>query len=288
MSFIFDAQGSADYRAGGEVRVQLIQRLSRMLDAIHVDTQLRGKLFAMAMDPVRCADAGAQLFNNMGIEVLASEAHHYSTNAAQLEDKLVTLAKGSARLELVNDIARADMSSREGTPDEVEVYLAYQTGLAKRLSLPWQSEGMLYRPVSGVTDVMIDKAYDTVLSLENGDGLVNKMLDLDFWERFLRETYPSQFEENKQIYLNKSEQLDTLRSTQLEWGNSSELTKIQRMLLRNRLVDLMKGFPIQEDTVFSGTPISEDIYNRLLVDLGDEEKELSRRLTREAMTRANI
>jgi hypothetical protein len=259
-----------------------------MLDAIHADTKLREKLFAMAMDPVRCADAGAQLFNNMGIEVLSSEAYSYSSNPAQLEDKLVTLAKGSARLELVNDIARADMSSREGNPDEVEVYLAYQTGLAGRLGLPWQSESMLYRSVSGVTDAMIDGAYDTILSLERGDGLVNKMLELDFWERFLRETYPSQFEENKQVYLSKSEQLDTLRSTQLEWGNSTQLTKIQRMELRNRLIGLMNGFSIQEDTVFSGTPISEDIYNRLLVDLGDEEKELSRRLTREAMTRANI
>jgi len=147
---------------------------------------------------------------------------------------------------------------------------------------------MLHRPVAGVTDAMIDGAYDTVLSLEKDDGLVNKMLELDFWERFLRETYPSQFEENKQVYLGKSERLDTLRSTQLEWVNSTQLTTTQRTELRNRLIGLMNGFSIQQDIVFSGTPISEDIYNRLLIDLGDEEKELSRRLTREAMTRANI
>ncbi|MNL15262.1 hypothetical protein D3C87_1362410 [compost metagenome] len=60
------------------------------------------------------------------------------------------------------------------------------------------------------------------------------------------------------------------------------------MDLRNKLIELMNGFSIQEDVVFSGIPISEDTYNRLLIDLGDEEKELSRRLTREAMTRANI
>ncbi|MNC37301.1 hypothetical protein D3C75_858580 [compost metagenome] len=114
------------------------------------------------------------------------------------------------------------------------------------------------------------------------------MLELDFWERFLRETYPSQFEENKQVYLGKSERLDTLRSTQLEWVNSTQLTTTPRTELRNRLIGLMNGFSIQQDIVFSGTPISEDIYNLLLIDLGDEEKELSRRLTREAMTRANI
>ena len=124
--------------------------------------------------------------------------------------------------------------------------------------------------------------------MEKDDSLVNRMLELDFWERFLRETYPSQFEENQQVYLSKSERLDTLLNTQLEWCNSTQLTKIQRTGLRNRLIELMNGFSIQEDAVFSGTPISEDIYNRLLIDLGDEEKELSRRLTREAMTRANI
>lgn len=288
MSFISDARRSADYRAGGEVRVQLIQRLSRMLDAIHVDTQLREKLFAMAMDPVRCADAGAQLFNNMGIEVLASEAHNYSTNAAQLEDKLVTLAKGSARLELVNDIARADVSSREGNPDEVEVYLAYQTSLAKRLSLPWQSEGMLYRPVSGVTDSMIDEAYDTVLSFENGDGLVNKMLELDFWESFLRKTHPSQFEENKKLYLNKFERLETLRTTQREWANSAQLTEAQRTVLKNRLKELMNDLPVPETVVFADESMSEETYDRLLIDLGYDEKELSRRLTRAAMRKANL
>ncbi|WP_447794038.1 dermonecrotic toxin domain-containing protein [Pseudomonas farris] len=288
LSIVNGAEGFADYRAGGETRTQLLDRLWRMLDAVYIDTPLREKLFTMAKDPVRCADAGAQLFNNMGIEVLAFEAHSYSTDPALLENKLVMLAKGSARLELVNDIARADMSNREGNPDEVEVYLAYQTGLAERLDLPWQSESMLYRAVSGVTDDMIDNAYDTVLSMEKDDGLVNRIIELDFWERFLRETYPSQFEENKQLYLSKSERLDTLRSTQLEWVNSNHLTKIQRTGLRNKLIELMKGFSIQEDVVFSGIPISEDIYNRLLIDLGDEEKELSRRLTREAMSRINI
>ncbi|WP_095079993.1 dermonecrotic toxin domain-containing protein [Pseudomonas sp. Irchel s3h17] len=288
LSIVNGAEGFADYRAGGEARTQLLDRLWRMLDAVYIDTPLREKLFTMAKDPVRCADAGAQLFNNMGIEVLAFEAHAYDTDPALLENKLIVLAKGSARLELVNDIARADMSSREGNPDEVEVYLAYQTGLAGRLDLPWQSESMLYRPVSGVTDDMIENAYDTVLSMEKDDSLVNRMLELDFWERFLRETYPSQFEENQQVYLSKSERLDTLLNTQLEWCNSTQLTKIQRTGLRNRLIELMNGFSIQEDAVFSGTPISEDIYNRLLIDLGDEEKELSRRLTREAMTRANI
>ncbi|VVQ05265.1 hypothetical protein PS938_02907 [Pseudomonas fluorescens] len=275
---------SADFAAAGPTRRQLEQRIARMIDAVYIDTQLREQLYTMAIAPVDCADAGAQLFNNMGIRVLVSEAYSYSTDPAQLEQKLVTLAKGAARLELVNEVARADVASRGGNPDEVEVYLAYQTGLASRLNLPWQSKGMLYRPVSGVTDEMIDQAYDTVLALSEGDGLVNAMLEQEFWESYLRDTWPIQIESNKQLYLKKYEALETLRATQLEWVEST--SDIQRAELRNRLRTLMNDLPVPDTVVFADEPISDAQFDRMLTDLGDSEKELARRLTRAALRKA--
>lgn len=286
MAIMLDTRNSADYRAGGQAQTQLLQRVWRMLDAVHIDTRLREKLFIMAAAPVDCADAGAQLFNHMGIQVLASEAYSYSTDARQLERSLVTLAKGAARLDQVNEVARADVMSRGGNPDEVEVYLAYQTGLAQRLNLPWQSEGMLYRRVSGVTDAMIDQAYDTVLALEEGDGLVNKMLEQDFWEQYMRETWPVRIESNKRRYLHKYEQLETLRSTQREWPDSEQLNDTERTDLRNRLTELMNDLSVPQSVVFADEPISDATFDRLLADLGDEEKQLQRRLTREALTKA--
>ena len=255
-----------------------------MLDAVYVDMPLREKLFTMAVAPVDCADAGAQLFNHMGIDVLAYEAHAYSTDPAQLEQKLVTLAKGAARLEQVNEVARADVASRGGNPDEVEVYLAYQTGLAERLDLPWQSKGMLYRPVSGVTDTMIDQAYDTVQALGEGDGLVDRMLEQDFWQAHLNERHASEMQANKTRYQELSDQLDTLRDTQREWAESTSDT--QRAALRSRLRELMNDLPAPDTVVFADEPFSDAVFDRLLVDLGDAEKELSRRLTRQAMKRA--
>ncbi|QXH63016.1 dermonecrotic toxin domain-containing protein [Pseudomonas azerbaijanorientalis] len=288
LTVVHETKNSADYLVGGEPRRQLMQRVVRMLDAVYIDTALREKLYTMAIAPVDCADAGAQLFNNMGIQVLASEAYSYSTDSAELERKLVTLAQGAARLEHVNEIARADVASRGGNPDDVEVYLAYQTGLADRLQLPWQSKGMLYRPVSGVTDAMIDQAYDTVLALGEGDGLVNKMLEQAFWETWLGETYPIQIEANKREYLNKYELLETLRSTQREWVESTQLTDVERAALRNRLEDLANKLPVAETVVFADEPISEANFDRFLVDLWDAEKELSRRLTRAALSRAGL
>ncbi|WP_339545509.1 NEL-type E3 ubiquitin ligase domain-containing protein [Pseudomonas sp. RA_35y_Pfl2_P32] len=286
MDLLTQTRESADYRAGGDAQAQLMQRAWRMLDAVHTDNRLRQTLFTMASAPVDCADAGAQVFNHMGIQVLAAEAHLYSTDPAQLEQKLVTLAKGAARLEQVNDIARSDIDSRSGNPDDVEVYLAYQTGLAERLDLPWQSRGMLYRPVSGVTDAMIDQAFETVQALGEGDGLVNRMLEQGFWQTYLHETYPVQLENNTQLYQLKSEQLETLRTTQHEWVNSTQLTELQRAGLRARLNELMNDLPVPPTVVFTDEPMSTGAYERLQVDLGYEEKELSRRLTRTALRRA--
>ncbi|WP_053162225.1 NEL-type E3 ubiquitin ligase domain-containing protein [Pseudomonas sp. P1.8] len=286
MTVLLETKNSADYRAGGDARDQLLQRIWRMLDAVQIDTPLRQELFTMAIAPVDCADAGAQLFNNMGIKVLASEASSYSTDAAQREQKLVTLAKGAARLEHVNDIARADIAGRQGNPDDVEVYLAYQTGLAQRLGLPWQSERMLYRPVSGVTDAMIDQACDTVLALEEGDGLVNKMLEQDFWEQYLKEKFPIRIETNKRLYQSQYEQLETLRTTQLEWADSSELTQTQRAELNDRLKVLANDLAIAQTLVFTEDAMSETTFESLLVDLGYQEKNMLRSLTREALSRA--
>ncbi|WP_223534249.1 dermonecrotic toxin domain-containing protein [Pseudomonas sp. GL-B-16] len=284
MTVLLNTKDTADYRAGGRAQDQLLQRVWRMLDAVHVDTRLREKLFTMAIAPVDCADAGAQLFNHMGINVLASEAYSYSIDAAELEQKLVTVAKGAARLEQVNDIARADVASRGGNPDEVEIYLAYQTGLAQRLGLPWQSEGMLYRPVSGVTDSMIDQAYDTVLALGEVDGLVNRMLEQDFWGNYLIERYSVEVEANKHRYQSLFDQLETLRTTQREWLEST--SDIEKADLRNRLWELINVLPVPETVVFADEPISESDFDRFLIDLGDEEKQMARQLTREALRKA--
>lgn len=284
LNVLLDTRLSADYRAGGKARDQLVQRVWRMLDAVYVDTPLREKLFTMAIAPVDCADAGTQLFNHMGIHVLVYEAHAYSTDPVQLEQKLVTLAKGAARLAQVNDIARADVASRAGDPDQVEIYLAYQTGLAQRLDLPWQSKGMLYRPVSGVTDAMIDQAYDTALTLGEGDGLVDRMLEQDFWQDHLHERYTNTLQTNQRRYQRLSDQMDSLRETQREWVEST--SDPRRAELRSRLRELMTDLPVPDKAIFVDEPISDATFDLLLVDLGDAEKELSRSLTREALRRA--
>lgn len=199
---------SADYRAGGWVRQQLSRRVWELIDAMDMDTPLRENLFRTAENPENCEDASSEIFNRMGVQALVSQAYAYSTSAAEREARLVTLSKGAARLERVNDIARADSLARPSRAEEVEIYLAYQTGLAQRLDLPWQSDSMLFRAVAGVTQEAIDNAYDTVLDREVGDGLVNAMLEQPFWEQYLREAYPDRFETNDRLFNQRQDRLE--------------------------------------------------------------------------------
>ncbi|MGE8189936.1 NEL-type E3 ubiquitin ligase domain-containing protein [Pseudomonas sp. NPDC086278] len=285
---------SADYRAGGEARELLSARVWRMIEAMSLDTELRQALFEMASSPTTCADAGAQVFNHMGIKVLACEAYVFSASGEDLEARLATLAKGAARLDRVDDVAREEFRRRnekpdneqEANPDEVEVFLAFETGLAHRLNLPWQSRTMLFHERAAVKQAKLDTAYDTVMSMEQGDGLVNGMLEHPFWEKYLRDTYPNEFRRNARRYEARTDLLDELRDAQRAWVDSRGLQLAQRRALRQRLQDLCGQLGIPESSVFTDERMSDGVYNRLLNDIGYEEKHLSRMLTRAALQRA--
>ncbi|MDL5593315.1 NEL-type E3 ubiquitin ligase domain-containing protein [Bacillus subtilis] len=279
-----DLTRSADYEQGGEALDQLTDRVWRMIDAMDIDTRLREELFLMSTDPEGCEDAGAQLFNSMGIRVLESEARTFSSSPEELERRLVTLAKGAARLRQVNEIARADIAARQGEPDEVEVHLAYETGLARRLELPWQSEAMKFRRVAGVSDETIDAAYDRIIDDEAGDGLVAQMLDQPFWDRYLRETWTGELAANTRRFQEKADLLIDLQAAQERWVESADRSPP----LRQALAELARRLSIPDAVVFTPEKMSQQTFDRLLEDLGKQEKALNRRLTREAMTRAGI
>jgi hypothetical protein len=251
---------AADY-VEEDYRPQLMGRVWRMLDAVSEDERLREELFRMAINPDSCADAGAQLFNEMGVKVLVHEAYR-AGDAHQVETKLLALAKGKSRLDQVNEIARATIQGRlqagetfitldedgefSGSIDEVEVYLAFQTGLAERLGLPWQSQGMLFRGVSGVDDAAMDLAYQSVLELETSDGLVDQIIGQRFWRTYLKGRHPHAFERNASVYQQKAETLldqqaaGSLSQADCERG-MNELAHERKALLRQLTLDAMAG-----------------------------------------------
>ncbi|VVN76930.1 hypothetical protein PS718_00803 [Pseudomonas fluorescens] len=284
-----------DYQSDASRR-RLTQRVWEMIDAVSLDSELRTQLFEQAREPDSCQDGGAQLFNSMGLKVQVSKAYAESTSARTLDDNLVKLARSAARLERVGDIAREEISRQQQQyeisptthtpPDDVEVHMAFENGLADRLGLPWQSEGMVYDQRSGVDQSKIDTAYNTVIDREQGDGLVNGMIDLfvdDFWERHLRKTHPTQYETNDSEFEIKLGQLEDLRETQARWAAETEPANLSS--LGRKLEGLAVALKADQAEVFSGDPMSDARYNRMLTDLAYARKELSRRLTREALTR---
>jgi hypothetical protein len=229
---------SADYRTGGPTREQLTRRVWDLIDAMELDSQLREQLFDQAAEPTSCADASAEVFNIMGLQVLVTQAYDYSTSVAEIERKLLTLAKGAARLERVNEIARKDSLSRASRAEEVEIYQAYQTALAPRLDLPWQSDHMLYRGIADVSDKAIDEAYITVITQEKGNGLIDGMLEQPFWEKYLRESFASALEYNDRFY---ERELNSLEDRRVLMSMSDDDYSREIVELAGRRLDLSRS-----------------------------------------------
>ena len=291
---------SKDYR-NSDSRPQLTKRVWQMVDAAALDSDLRVELFEQARQPDTCGDAGSQLFNSMGLKVLVSAARTESTSVLELENRLVRLAKSAARLEKVGDIARKeilaqrDMSQRVPpvpdyhAPDEVEVHLAFETGLAKRLDLPWQSDRMLYRDTSRVTPDMIDAAYRKIIADEAGDGLVNAMIDSfenPFWENYLKSTHPAEIEANKRSFDLRLGQVEDLREAQNAWVNESD--PAQLAVRQKTLEDLANQLNVAHNEVFTEEEMTDEFYNQLVLPLTNERNQLARTLTREALARAGL
>ncbi|MFJ2320344.1 NEL-type E3 ubiquitin ligase domain-containing protein [Pseudomonas sp. NPDC087817] len=295
---IREQRESEDYRSERS-RKRLTRRVWELIEAAALDTDLREQLFEQARAPETCQDGNAQLFNSMGLKVLVSKAYAERTSARTLDDNLVRLARSAARLERVGDIAREEVSRQQQRnlinpsvnlpPDQFEVHLAFETGLAERLGLPWQSDGMMYQLRSGVDQGMIDRAYDTIIERERGEGLANGMLDLyvdGFWERHLRRTHPTQFEANDQVFEEQHRRLEELRELQTQWVNTTDPTRLNP--LARRMEALARQLNAREAEIFSGEVMSDAYYSRLLSDLAYTRNDLARQLTHKALQTAGL
>jgi hypothetical protein len=245
---------SADFRAADlGYRTDLTAKVWRMIFAMNENTLLREKIFAEAVASTTCADAGAQFFNAMGVEVLIHEAYGL-INTDLVEAELVALARGKSRLDELAQIARQRVADRlkagetfrrenadgvTGTIDEVEVHLAYMTDLAERLDLPWQSRGMLFRKIAGVTEQMIEDAYQRVIALEEGELLAPRILEQPLWQRFLKRTYRKEFDE---LLLSLKDEDDM---AQFEALQTLEKTLTQKAIDRAKLQTVYPPFTVK-------------------------------------------
>lgn len=303
----FETEG--DQEAYEKNRPELSRKVWRMIDAAYDDTALREKLFTMANAPTNCADAGAQIFNAMGIETMLCEFSRAGSDAPTLEKNLIRLAQGKARLTKLYEIARADVAQRvlpvekgglglrftsevvdgvPGTVDEVEVHTAYQARLANSLELPWVSEHMVYRNTADVTDQKIVKAYSLVQEGERNGGLVNQILDVEFWDTYLSETHARRLQGNDELYEAQAERLEQLRDLQHEWVESNIRLEDRAPVKKQTLSKLASQLSVPEADVLTEGKMPDSLYNRTYSALADRRQELRRLLTRDALTQARL
>ena len=299
--FFEDEDDAALYQQG---RADLTDKVWRMLLAMNDDEALRTRLFQMASNPVTCADAGTYTFNAMGIEVQLLEINR-DLRGLERAVKLAYLARGKSRLDRLKQAIEADICQRikptteggqglrlstdvvngePGTVDEVEVHLAYHTGLKQRLKLPWVSPHMVYRATADVNLTQLNRAFDRVIRLEAGDGRVDGLLEQPLWDRYLRETHAPAFHASLERANARLDPLDDLMFAQNQWASASTE---ERDTLKPRLLALADALDVPHADVLTGQPMTAATYTRLFEgafsDEWPSERNLARRLTRDIL-----
>ena len=188
---------SADFRVTPQATAE---RVWHVVGAAAEDDRIRQDLFDIAADPRTCADSVAHCFSNLEVQMHVSQFTHNGAPGATSVERL-QLAQRLFRLERVNALARAFMDERYGSgqwqvtraEEEVEVSLAFRTGLAERLNLLGQPRHMLFGSLAGVTQADLDNAYQQVLSAETGEERVVFISQREFWVAALRELHAEAF-----------------------------------------------------------------------------------------------
>ena len=93
-------------------RADMTSKIWRMLRAMDENPELRDKIFQMASSPFTCVDAGAQVFNALGVEVSVYEIYGIPETDVR-QTRMLKLARGKARLDELGRIARARVAELE-------------------------------------------------------------------------------------------------------------------------------------------------------------------------------
>lgn len=209
-----DLTASADYASS---RQNLTQRVWAVINAASTYGDLREELFTLAAHPQTCGDGVMLVFSDLEIRVMVFNVM-LPANAGLQESKLFELARGLDRLDEVEKLAREDIAFRslnDPALDQAEVRLAYRVGLAQRLKLPLQPQGMLFSRLAGVTDEAINAAEQHVLERENAPVFYKSMITRDFWMQYLQKQYATDFEPVQAPFHERLNELDDHAYTSL-------------------------------------------------------------------------
>lgn len=191
----------------------LQRRVWEVIDAISLNTaeseRLRAQVFelgALAKD----GEPAAFFFNTMELVVRVSKARATAGDQTQ-RPQLQALARGLFRLDELDRIAMADIARSQAIARDsaaipahqllhamrrtkvVEIRQAYRIGLSERLQLPVKPQQMKFPDLIGVSQRMLDAAYEEIVSLDNSPKEFQALLSRGFWQDYLTSKYREQF-----------------------------------------------------------------------------------------------
>ena len=147
--------------------MRVIEVFSRMAES----EAIKGRALEIIHDGLTdCDDRIISALENIELMVLL----HQIESKSHTETELRALGKRFLLLEMVNAKAEAHKITLTWV-DEIEIYLAFQIGLAERLNLPVKTRNMIFRGCAQITDEQINQAGDAVLS-ECTEGKLNSFL----------------------------------------------------------------------------------------------------------------
>jgi hypothetical protein len=172
---------TADYQHQG-ARVRLAGRVCDLLQAMDESPALRRLCSDRISDALQtCNDRVIWTMNQLEIAVRVHQAQRYQ-DGASLKELLLSFM----RLDIVQDHARQKVNSLTWV-DEIEVFLAYESGLREALKLPVSAEHMLHAICAKVTQADLDKARDAAEAAANDPDKVTAYLqDSPTWQHYLR------------------------------------------------------------------------------------------------------
>ncbi|WP_446435479.1 NEL-type E3 ubiquitin ligase domain-containing protein [Pseudomonas sp. 1152_12] len=184
-------------RDTNEYRLNVADLTRRVWDVIEVaanNAQMREVLFVSAETHGTCLDGRILTFSSM--EVLVFEADILrdvpTQNLMLRGQRLLDLSRQLFRLDQVDTLAERQAVGR----DRAELRLAYRVGMTRGwpdgLELPGQPKHIAYiRPISGT---VLTNARSQVLRAEASDAFYESLIARDYWNNYLRERYPDEFQ----------------------------------------------------------------------------------------------
>ncbi|WP_110972635.1 NEL-type E3 ubiquitin ligase domain-containing protein [Pseudomonas huaxiensis] len=197
---------TAEYRlAGADLRI----RVWRMLNGCVESTELRQNLFDLASGPTTCADSVESNFSVLEVRYLLHQARSQATWGMP-QGGLLRFCRRLFRLDRLEQHVRQVIAERYAQGrgvDEVEVSLAYRTGLARELELPGQPNHMDFSQIAGVTPQDLREAVTIVRTDEQGEALARFIAGRDYWLEHLREQHQRAFTELEDRFWQRLDQL---------------------------------------------------------------------------------